>query len=141
MMGFWQLTLGRPVGRQQFSQPPIRSYYFWVETLFLLMVAAMALFLTAFFRSQLNGQMILTMCFPFVMLTMLWFGVLGVHQAVHEAYRGKWGLQADESENDLRSDMLLDKLAYLSYAGFGYAATAVALAYGALVPIALVARR
>lgn len=141
MMGFWQLTLGRPVGRQQFSQPPIRSYYFWVETLFLLMVAAVALFLTAFFRSQFNGQMILTMSFPFVILTILWFGILHIHQEIHEAYRSKWDSQQNDIEQSSQADILLDRLAYLSYAGFAYAATAVILAYGALLPVALIARK
>ncbi len=135
MLGFWQQL---KVGGHQFSRPAIRSYYLWVEALFLPMIASEAVFLTAFFRLRLNGQMLLSMSLPVVILTVLWFGILRVHQAVHEAYRGRWDSQKSD---DPQVDMLLDKLAFLSYAGFSYAATAVVLAYGALVPIALIARR
>jgi len=128
MPGFWQLK----VGRHQFSRPPIRSCHFWVETLFLLVVALMAVFLTLFFRAGLSGQLIFNMSMPLVILTILWFGVLRVHQVVHEAYRDKW----DSQDDDFRAGILLDKLSFLSYARFNYAATAVMLAYGGLLTIA-----
>jgi hypothetical protein len=137
MLGFWQQF---KVGRHQFSRPAIRSYYLWVEMLFLLMVGSEAMFLTAFFGLHPSGQTILIMSLPLVMLTVLWFGILRVHQAVHEAYRGKLDKE-EESENDPQVGMLLDKLAFLSYAGFNYAVTAVVFGYGALVPVIAIARR
>jgi len=135
------LELWQKPSRHQFSRPPIRSHHFWAETLFLLLAAATAVFLAAVFRSRLSGQIILTMGFPFVMLTILWFGVLRVHQAVHALYRDKLNSPENGSQDEVRMNIVLDKLAFLSYAGFAYAATAVILAYGGLVPIALLARR
>jgi hypothetical protein len=131
MPGFWQQIT---VGRHQFSRPPIRSYHFWVETLFLLMVAGIAAFLAVFFRLQLSATTIICMGLPILMLAVLWFGVLQVHQIVYAVYGSKWNFQKSESGDGERVDMLLDKLAYLSYTGFNYAASSVALAYGALVP-------
>jgi hypothetical protein len=138
MPGFWQQL---KVGGHLFSRPAIRSYYLWAEILFLLMVVSVAVFLTAFFRLPLSGQLIFDMSLPVVFLTMLWFGILRVHQVVHEAYRGKWDSQNNEPDDHPQVDMLLDKLAFLSYAGFMYAASAVALAYGAFVPIIAIAHR
>jgi hypothetical protein len=138
MLGFWEQL---KVGRHQFSRPAIQSYYLWVEILFLLMVGFEAVFLTAFFRLRLDGQMILIMSLPVVMLTVLWFGILRVHQAVHEAYGGKLDFRKHESEDDPQVDMLLDKIAYLSYAGFNYAVTAMVFGYGALVPSVAFLRR
>jgi hypothetical protein len=129
------------VGRQQFSQPAIRSYYLWAEVLVLFVVAAEVVLLPAFLRLRVNSQMILWMSLPIAMLTVLWCGILRVHQVVHEACRNKWGAQENGSPEDPRINMLLDKLGFLSYAGFNYAATAVILAYGSLVPIAFHVRR
>lgn len=134
------LELWQKPSRRQFSRPPMRSHYFWAETLFLLITAAIALFLTAVLRSRLSGQMVLTMGLPFAMLTILWFGVLGVHQTVYELYGDELNSVENRSEDEVRVGILLDKLAFLSYAGFAYAASAVGLAYGGLLPVALLAR-
>jgi hypothetical protein len=131
MLRFWHQF---KVGRHQFSRPAIRCPYLWVEILFLLMVGSEAVFLTAFFRLRLGGQLILSLSLPVVMLSLLWFGILRVHQAVRETYGSKWDSQKNEPEGDPQANMLLDKLAFLSYAGFNYAVAAVMLAYGAFVP-------
>jgi hypothetical protein len=105
------------------------------------MVGAVAVFLTMFFELRLSYTTIICMGMPLVMLTVLWFGILQVHQTVYATYGRKWNFKTGESGDGERVDMLLDKLAYLSYAGFNYAASSVALAYGALVPSIAMAHR
>src|SRR5713226_4006125 len=115
MSGFLQLFAAP--SRHLFSRPAIRAYYLWVEVLILLLVTSEAIFLTAFFRLRLSGQGVLVASSPVVMLTILWFGILRVHQFAHEAYGSRRDPQNNELNDDLRSGMLLAKLAYLSYAG------------------------
>lgn len=122
------------VGRHQFSQEPRRSYHFWVGTMFLLIVLGEAVFLLLFFRSTLNAQTVLYVGLSFALLVVLWLGILRTHQMVHEAYGSTLNSTPKESTEDPRTDLLLDKLAYVSYAGFNYAAVAVAFAYVALIP-------
>jgi hypothetical protein len=118
----------RAVSRHQFSQPPERSYGFWYATLFLLMVVFEAVFIMIFFRSRLSGQTILYMALPIVFLVGLWLGIYRSHQAVYEACQ----TQRDSGGADAaaeRISVILDRLAYVSYAGFTYASVAVAFAY------------
>jgi len=122
----------RGAGRLHFSRPPMQSYRFWVETLFLLMVASEALFFMVFFRSRLSGEAIAYMIFPLAALALLWLGVLRAHQAVYEAYDSEWNTPENVGEKDPRVETLLDNLAYLSYAGFTFASVAVAFVYVAL---------
>ena len=139
MSGFLQL-FAAPT-RYLFSRPAIAAYYLWVELLFVVMVASEAVFLTTFFRLSLSGQGTLIASLPVIMLMILWFGILRAHQAIHQKYRDKWAPNKGESEDDPRVDMLLDKIAFLSYTGFIYAVTAVLFAYAALVPSIAVARK
>jgi len=117
----------RAVGRQQFTQPPGRSYGLRLATMFLLMVVFEALFLMAFFISRLSAQAILYMALPVVVLVILWLGILRVHQAVYEACQPGWNSPGNDAEE--RIGVVLDRLAYVSHAGFTYASVAVAFAY------------
>lgn len=140
MQGF---LAGMKVEGQQFSQPPIRSYHFWAETLFLLMVASEAVFLAVFCRLRLCWHNIFIMGAPVVLLAILWFWILQAHQAVHDAYERGRDIREkkDNSEEGWRTNVLLGGLAKLSYFGFAAAATAVAMAYLAFLPSLLAARR
>jgi hypothetical protein len=120
--------------RQQFSRPASRSYHLWAEGIFLLVAAGVAVFLSAFFRLRLDGQAIFIMSLPVAVLAILGLGIVRIHQFAHEAYKENVESQINKSEDNARAGMLLDKLAYLSFAGFTYAVTAVILAYGAVVP-------
>jgi hypothetical protein len=118
-------------GRHQFSRELTSSYHFWVETMFLVMVLAEAIFLILFFRPTLNAETVLCTAMPLALLAVLWFGILRVHRRVHDAFASD---AIKGSTGDSRVDTLLDQLAYLSYSGFNTAAVAVAFAYVALIP-------
>lgn len=118
------------VGRHQFARPAGQSPYLWAETLVLLLVASWAIFLIVFFGLHPNGVEIFIVSLPIVMLTTMWFGILRLHQAAHEVFK-------DGSGAEPRIDALLDRVAFLSYAGFNYAATAVLGAYYCLIPAAI----
>jgi len=130
------------VGRHQFAKPPVRSYYLWAEIAVLMFVGSWVTFLIAFYGLSLSGQEIIIASLPVVMLTVLWLGILRVHKDVREACQSQLNSQKNTSEkDDPHIGMLLDKLAFLSSAGFYYAAAAVIGAYYALVPVALHTRR
>jgi len=119
----------RAVGRQQFSQPPERSSGFWYATVFLAMVVLEAMFIAVFFRSRLNGQVILYMTMAIVFLIVWWVGIRRSHAIVYEArQRGR----ESAAEDDEQISIVLDRLAYVSYAGFTYTCVAVAFAFIAM---------
>jgi len=116
-------------GRRYFSRPPLRSYHFWVSTIFVLLVASEAAFYTVRFRSLLNSEAGASMILPVVVILLIWFKVLRSHQRVYAVYRN---LNAAQLLQEGALETVLDNLAYLSYAGFCLALFAVGSVYIAL---------
>jgi hypothetical protein len=106
------------LGRRYFSRALLRSYHFWVSTLFLMLVASEAVFFTVRFRSHLDSEARLLMMLPVVVMTVLWFKLLRSHQSVHAAYGDDLAAHMDQ---DPTVENILENLAYLSYAGFALA--------------------
>jgi hypothetical protein len=116
-------------GRRYFSRPPLRSYHFWVSTLFVLVVASEAVFFTVSLRAHLDSEASASMILPAVVMSVLWFKLLRSNQNVYEAYRDAPAAMVDQHP---AAETVLDNLAYLSYAGFGLALFALGSVYVAL---------
>lgn len=120
-------------GRRYFSRSPWSSYHFWVTTFFFLLVASLGLYYAIRFSERLNTEATLMIVFPSVVMAVVWFRVWKAHRDVYDAFRDSSDGQGGSSEaNDARVNVLLNNLAYMSYAGFALALFAVGSTYVAL---------
>lgn len=121
-------------GRRYFSRSPWSSYHFWVSTFFLLLVASIGLYFAMRFSERLNAEATMTIFFPTVVMTVLWFRVWKAHRDVYTAFCESSSGPRDRAADgeDLRVNVLFDNLAYMSYAGFALALFAVGSAYLAI---------
>ena len=120
-------------GRRYFSRSPWNSYHFWVTTFFFLLVASLGLYYAIRFSERLNVEATLMIIFPSVVMAVVWFRVWKTHRDVYDAFRDSPDGQGRGSDvNDARVNVLLDNLAYISYAGFALALFAVGSTYVAL---------
>ena len=117
------------LGRRYFSGAPLRSYHFWVNTFFLMLVAWEAVLFTMRFRSLLGSAASASMILPVVAMAVLWFKLLRSHQSVHDTYGDSLASHMDQ---DPAVENILDNLAYLSGSGFTLALSAVGSVYIAL---------
>jgi hypothetical protein len=117
-------------GYRYFSRPPLRSHHFWVNTLFLVLVASQAIYCALHAGSRRDVEAITTVVFPIVVLVLLWFKVLQLHRRLYKSH-GDYLVAPREGSPTV--GILLDNLAYLSYAGFGLALFATGSAYIAIV--------
>src|SRR4029077_4544182 len=117
------------LGRHYFSRAPLRSYHFWVNTLFLMFLAWEAILFTMRFRSLLGSEVSASMILPVVAMTVLWFKLLRSHQSVRDAYDDSL---ASHIDHDPAVVNILDNLAFSSGSGFTLALFAVGSVYIAL---------
>lgn len=85
------------------------------------------------FSERLNVEATMMIVFPSVVMAVVWFRVWKAHRDVYDAFRDSSDGQGGGSDgNDARVNVLLDNLAYMSYAGFALALFAVGSTYVAL---------
>jgi hypothetical protein len=122
-----------------FSRPPWRSYYFLVNTYLLLVVTFFPIQIIMDFRlvrlfpiqiirhSQLSlNSSVFWLFTPIVTLIVLWGRVWKAHSDVYQAIHST---SLEGRAEDARIAIPLDALAYMLYAGFGLALSAVGLTY------------
>lgn len=129
-----QFNSSRRFGRRYFSRSPWSSYHFWVTTFFFLLVASLGLYYAIRFSERLNVETTLMIVFPSVVMAVLWFRIWTAHRDVYDALRNSSDGQVGGSSegNDTTVNVLLDNLAYMSYAGFALGLFAVGSTYVAM---------
>jgi hypothetical protein len=108
-----------------FHRPPHRSYYFWVNTVFLLLVAGEWMFYVGRYATRLGPEMTTQTAIPFLAVLVVWFRVLVVHRKVNKAYYRP-------PDSDAAPTVALHCLAEICVGGLALAILAVGLAYRAL---------
>jgi hypothetical protein len=116
-------------GLRYFSRSPLQSYHFWLNTIFLAMVASEAAYYVTCYCTVLGTEAAASMAFPVLVVAALWFRVLLTHRKVHNAF---FDSQDPETMRNRWGTEVLYDLAYLCYAGLGLALFAIGSLYASL---------
>lgn len=105
-------------GRRYFSRPPHKSSYFWLPTIWLLVVLSMALLFGERFYGRLGtsgvGGGLWWMCLSVAAPIILWIRAWRSHSRL---YQINIESRSSDPENQMRLDAVLAQAAYLEYAG------------------------
>ena len=117
-------------GRRYFSKKPHKSLYFWLPTVWLVVVAGMPLVLAEQFYSRPDfggvGGGLLWMCLSVGSLFILWIRAWRCHSKLHQLTLESQGFHETDRE---RLGAALTQAAYLEYAGLLAALLAVQTAF------------
>ena len=109
-------------GRRYFSKPPQKSFYFWMATIYLVVVLSMALLLGERFYGRPGssgvGGGLWWMCLSVAAPIILWIRAWQSHAKLHEMSMRNNG---SDLEDRVRFDMVLTEAAYLENTGLGIA--------------------
>ncbi len=109
-------------GRRYFSKPPHKSFYFWSQTIWLLVVLSMALVFGKHFYGRLGpggvGGGLWWMCLAVAAPIILWLRAWQSHAKLHEMNLKSRG---SDLEDQTSLDAVLTQAAYLENTGLGIA--------------------
>jgi len=113
-------------GRHYFSRQPYRSFYFWLPTIWLLVVLGMALLMGKRFYDHQEvggvGAGLWWICLSVAAPVVLWLRAWRSHSALYRISRDS---RSSDQEYETRFGAVLTQAAYLEYAGLYVALLAV----------------
>jgi hypothetical protein len=105
-------------GRNYFSKPPQKSFYFWSTTIWLLVVLSMALVFGRHFYGRLSTDGLWWLCLSVAAPIILWLRAWQSHAKLSEMSLKSRG---SNMEDQARLDAVLTEAAYLENTGLGIA--------------------
>jgi hypothetical protein len=105
-------------GRNYFSKPPQKSFYFWSNTIWLLVVLSMALLFGKHFYGRMSPGGLWWLCLSVAAPIILWLRAWQSHTKLSEMSLKDRG---SDLEGQARLDTALTEAAYLENTGLGIA--------------------